>query len=154
MVIFCCWISLMAMTSLMPLWSDFRIMWRCLCIWCLLELNKGQDASASVGRRERTWGFRSMVQPQLLLAEWPHLEMELMIPALDFSGGPLVKSPPVNAEDPGSVSGPGRSHMLRVSWAMCHSYWAPMPRAHALQEKLRREKPKHHSERTTPDLHG
>ena len=29
----------------------------------------------------------------------------------DFPGGTVVKSPPANAGDTGSVSGPGRSHM-------------------------------------------
>ena len=125
MLIFYCWISLMAMTSLIPLRSDFRIMRCCLGIWCLLGLNKGQDAAGSLGRRERTWDFRSVVQPQPLLAAWPHLEMELMIPALDFSGGPLVKNPPVNAGNTGSVSGPGRSHMLRVSWARVPQLLSP-----------------------------
>ena len=30
-----------------------------------------------------------------------------------FSGGPVVKNPPCNAGDTGSIPGPGRSHM---SW--------------------------------------
>ena len=29
----------------------------------------------------------------------------------DFSGGPMVKNPPANARDKGSIPGPGRSHM-------------------------------------------
>ena len=31
------------------------------------------------------------------------------------SGGSVVKNPPANAGDTGSISGPGRSHMLRSS---------------------------------------
>ena len=31
----------------------------------------------------------------------------------DFSGGPVVKNPPANAGDMGSISAPGRSHMLQ-----------------------------------------
>ena len=30
-----------------------------------------------------------------------------------FPGGAVVKNPPANAGDTGSISGPGRSHMLR-----------------------------------------
>ena len=36
-----------------------------------------------------------------------------MKPAKDFPGGPVVKNPPANARDTGSIPGPGRSHMLR-----------------------------------------
>ena len=31
----------------------------------------------------------------------------------DFPGGAVVKNLPANAEDAGSISGPGRSHMLQ-----------------------------------------
>ena len=31
----------------------------------------------------------------------------------DFLGGAVVKNPPANAGDTGSIPGPGRSHMLR-----------------------------------------
>ena len=34
-----------------------------------------------------------------------------------FPGGAVVKNPPANAGDIGSTPGPGRSHMLRSSWA-------------------------------------
>ena len=30
---------------------------------------------------------------------------------MDFPGGPVVKNPPANAGDTGSITGPGRSHM-------------------------------------------
>ena len=30
----------------------------------------------------------------------------------DFPGGSVVKNPPADAGDTGSISGPGRSHML------------------------------------------
>ena len=36
---------------------------------------------------------------------------------MGFSSGPGVGSPPANAEDTGSIPGPGRSHMPRGSWA-------------------------------------
>ena len=35
------------------------------------------------------------------------------IRGLGFPGGPVVKNPPCNARDPGSIPGPGRSHMPR-----------------------------------------
>ena len=31
----------------------------------------------------------------------------------DFPGGTVVKNPPANAGDTGSIPGPGRSHMLQ-----------------------------------------
>ena len=31
----------------------------------------------------------------------------------DFPGGTVVKNPPANAGDTGSIPGPGRSHRLR-----------------------------------------
>ena len=34
---------------------------------------------------------------------------------LDFPGGPVVKNPPANAGDTGSVAGPGRFRMLESS---------------------------------------
>ena len=34
------------------------------------------------------------------------------VPRMDFPGGPVVKNPPTNAEDTGSIPGPGRSHTL------------------------------------------
>ena len=35
----------------------------------------------------------------------------------DFPGGPVVKNPPANARDTGSIPGLGRSHMLWGNWA-------------------------------------
>ena len=42
---------------------------------------------------------------------------------LDFPGGTVDKNLPANAEDVGSIPGPGRAHML---WATGHSWntWA------------------------------
>ena len=34
-----------------------------------------------------------------------------------FPGGPVVKNPPANAGDTGSIPGLGRSHMPRSNWA-------------------------------------
>ena len=35
----------------------------------------------------------------------------------DFPGGAVVKNPPANAGDTGSIPGLGRSHMLQSNWA-------------------------------------
>ena len=35
----------------------------------------------------------------------------------EFPGGAVVKNPPANAGDTGSIPGPGRSHMLRSNEA-------------------------------------
>ena len=37
----------------------------------------------------------------------------LILLFLDFPGGAVVKNPPANAGDTGSIPGPGRSHMPR-----------------------------------------
>ena len=76
---------------------------------------------------------------------------------MGFPPGSVVKNLPTNAGDTGSISDPGRSHMLRSNCArapqllsLCSRAWEPQllthvlqllkpacPRAHALQ----REKP-------------
>ena len=35
---------------------------------------------------------------------------------MDFPGGTVDKNPPANAGESGSIPGPGRFHMPRVSW--------------------------------------
>ena len=42
----------------------------------------------------------------------------------DFPGGPVVKNPPANEGDTGSIPGLGRSYMLPATKPMCRSYWA------------------------------
>ena len=42
----------------------------------------------------------------------------------DFPSGPVVKNPPANAGDTGSIPGLGRSHVLRSNQA-CEPQWAP-----------------------------
>ena len=39
------------------------------------------------------------------------IQMEFKRMNGDFPGGRVVKNPPANAEDTGSIPGPGRSHM-------------------------------------------
>ena len=40
-------------------------------------------------------------------------DWEKVVKVRDFSLNPMVKNPPANARDTGSILGPGRSHMLR-----------------------------------------
>ena len=40
----------------------------------------------------------------------------------DFPSGPVVKNPPANAGDTGSIPGPGRSHMPRATKPVHHDY--------------------------------
>ena len=35
----------------------------------------------------------------------------------DFPGGAVVKNPPANARNMGSIPGPGRAHMPQSNWA-------------------------------------
>ena len=61
-------------------------------------------------------------------------EVEMLKVLQNLPGGPMVKNPPDNAGDTGSVPGPGRSHVLRGN------------EVHTLQQRSQRnEQP-----RTTP----
>ena len=76
-----------------------------------------------------------------------------------FPDGSVVKNPPANAGDMGSIPDLGRSHMPRATRPVCHNYWAcalepeitasepACPRAHALQleKPPQKEKPVYHS---------
>ena len=53
----------------------------------------------------------------------------------DFPGGPVVKNPPANAGDTGSIPGLGRSYMPRATKPMHDNYRVPGARA------LQQEKP-------------
>ena len=66
----------------------------------------------------------------------------------DLPGGAVVKNPPANAGDMGSIPGPGRSHM-----PVRHNYWACMPQllkpAHLEPELCNKR-----SHRTEKTAHG
>ena len=77
-------------------------------------------------------------------------------PCWGFPGGPVVKNPPANAGDMGSIPGSGRSHVMQGNWArvpqvlsLCSGAHKSQllkpthPRAHAPQQ----EKSAHHDER-------
>ena len=54
---------------------------------------------------------------------------------LHFPGGPVVKNPPANPEDTGSIPGPGRFHMLWGNEAYAPQLLKPeRPRAQAPQQ--------------------
>ena len=61
----------------------------------------------------------------------------------DFPGGAVVKNLPANAEDTGSIPGPGRSHMPWSNWARAPQLLSPRaatteahaPRARAPQQE-------------------
>ena len=40
----------------------------------------------------------------------------------DFPGGPVVKNPPANEGDTGSIPGLGRSYMLLATKPMCRNH--------------------------------
>ena len=56
---------------------------------------------------------------------------QLGLPSWDFPGGAVVKNPPANAGDTGSIPGPGRSHM---PW----SNWAHVPQLLSLHSRARK----------------
>ena len=52
---------------------------------------------------------------------------------MNFLGGTVDKNPPANAEDTGSISGPGRFHMLQTSQVQAPQLLNPRSRAHGPQ---------------------
>ena len=99
------------------------------------------------------------VQRKYLKAEWTG----------DFPGSPVVKNPPYNAGDSGSIPGQGTKDPTchGATKLTCHNYWARMPQLESLRaanyrahepwslrtttrEKLvhRNKEPEHHNERS------
>ena len=69
--------------------------------------------------------------------------------ARGFPGGPVVKSPPANAGDAGSLPGPGRFHVPWATKPVHHNYWSPQSRALRSATKeasTMRKKPAHRNE--------
>ena len=85
------------------------LMWL-ICLWA--QLFGSQHHKASPCWKE--------LAPLVLIGNWlliphsNHLEEGCLIISFgDFPGGAVVKNPPANAGDTGSIPGPGRSHMLQ-----------------------------------------
>ena len=53
-----------------------------------------------------------------------HSHIKNIVRKLDWLGDALVKNPPANTEDTGSIPGPGRSHMPWGTEPVHHTYWA------------------------------
>ena len=54
---------------------------------------------------------------------------------LGLPGGLMIKNPPADAEDTGSIPGLGRSHITGATKPVGHNYWAHVPRACAPQQE-------------------
>ena len=55
----------------------------------------------------------------------------------DFSGGPVVKNPPANAQDTGSIPGPGKSPQAAEQLSSYVTTTEPMnPRSCALKQEI------------------
>ena len=82
--------------------------------------SKGSSATCELGGLRQT--------PQSLVPQFPPLQNGVIMVSLegscktgdginnknrDFPGGAVVKNPPANAGDTGSIPGPGRSHVPR-----------------------------------------
>ena len=72
----------------------------------------------------------------------------------DFPGGPVVKNLPASAEDTGSISGPGRSHMSTGNWACASQLLSSQSRAHKVKllnpmylQPMLHDKKSHHDEK-------
>ena len=54
-----------------------------------------------------------LLSPGIVFLRFIHVVAGIRTPFLDFPGGAVVKNPPANAGDTGSIPAPGRPHMLR-----------------------------------------
>ena len=74
-----------------------------------------KDKMRNRGRKQKTNDKMVEVSPNIsiinLNANGPNTPIKRQI--RDFPGGAVVKNPPANAGDTGSIPGPRRSHMLR-----------------------------------------
>ena len=109
-----------------------------------------------MAQQGRNLDFSEQVKP----CQSCEVEHELRSACKDFPGGAVVKNPPANAGDMGSIPGPGRSHMPRSTKARAPQL--PSLRSRAREPQLlkpahlepmlrnkrsqRNEKPTHHSE--------
>ena len=64
-----------------------------------------------------------------------------------FPGGPVVKHPPANAGDTGSILGPGRSHVPQGNSAQRATTPEPMHLLSSLESSLCVSKKTHHSQK-------
>ena len=85
-----------------------------------------------------------------------------------FPGGSMIKNPPANTVDMGSISSPGGSHMREATKSIHRNYWARALESRsynycspsALQPLLcnkrsqHSEKPVHHNQRSAPAFHN
>ena len=62
-----------------------------------------------------------------------HREVEIKISLLGFPGSPVVKNPPCNTRDTGSIPGPGRPHMRRGNQPGAPQLLSQCSRARELQ---------------------
>ena len=64
---------------------------------------------------------------------WPSFLLKPEVP--DFPVDPVVRNPPANAGDMGSIPGQGRSHMPQSDYARVPQLLSPHSRAHELQQE-------------------
>ena len=83
-----------------------------------------------------------------------HPQGDHMKDTWDFPGDPVVKNLPANAEDTGSISGPGRSHMSKGNWACALQLLSSQSRAHKVKllnpmylQPMLHDKKSHHDEK-------
>ena len=70
---------------------------------------------------------------------------------LDFPGSLVVKNPPANAGDAGSIPGPGRLHISCEATKLWATTTEPAcPRACTPQKRSHSEKPAHHTRGQPP----
>ena len=59
------------------------------------------------------WNLRKLLPSYFLLSSSQKQKLLIKVLVRGFPGGTVVKNPPANAGDTGSIPGPGRSHMPR-----------------------------------------
>ena len=84
-------------------------------------------------RSKQHWSLHNIIASHLKRNWLLYLHSSLRIPGWGFPGGAVVKTPPANAGDTGSIPGPGRSHMPQSNWARVPQLLSLCSRAHEPQ---------------------
>ena len=72
-----------------------------------MERQKNPNRQYNLEKEEQSWRYHA---PWLQTILQSYSNQNSMV---GFPGGTVVKNPPANAGDTGSIPGPGRSHMLQ-----------------------------------------
>ena len=105
---------------------DFLLDW---LVWSPCSPRGSQESSSGPQFERIWWDIKEESVDKVVTSYVRHfkgLGFYSKMEARDFPGGPVVESLPANAAFMGSMSGPGRFHTLRGSWAHQLQWLKPM----------------------------